>query len=80
MSLNLKKYAIIYGAGGVSALQALKMEIFSFPPKVDIYLGYIFSIITVFCVFLGGSSIIEMLRKINEAKKTGDADPDPPKK
>jgi hypothetical protein len=62
---SIRKYALIYGAGGVGALQALKLEIFSFPPVVHLYLGYFFSIVTVMCIFLAGSSVIELVGKIN---------------
>jgi hypothetical protein len=74
---NVRKYALIYGAGGVAALQALKIDIFSFPSAGRIYLGYFFSIITIFCIFLGGYSVIDLLKKmsiiikkINEIDKT----------
>lgn len=59
----LQKYALVFGAGGFTALQVMKWDIFSFPDELKIYLGYFFSFVTVFCVFIAGP------RLINEAQK-----------
>ena len=64
--VNLKRYASIYGAGAVGALQALKLEIFSLPPNVHLYLGYLFSIIAVFSVFFGRMHCRRLHKKVNE--------------
>lgn len=62
---TLRGYALVFGAGGVAALQAMKWELFTFPEPLKIYLGYFFSIVTIFSVFLGGFSL---LRTIQEGK------------
>lgn len=70
---NVKKYALFYGAGGVAALQALKIDIFSFPPEWRVYLGYFFSMVTLSCIFLGGNSIVEWVKQIPVILKKLDA-------
>ena len=59
----LQAYALIFGAGGVAALQAMKWELFSFPDEVKLYLGYFFSIVTVICVFLAGPGLMKMIKE-----------------
>lgn len=62
-------YALIFGAGGAAALQAMKMDLFSFPEGLKMYMGYFFSIVTIFSVFLGGFSL---LKTISEGKEVLD--------
>lgn len=72
---GLRKYALIYGSGAVAALQALKFEIFSFPPNVQLYLGWFFSIVSILCVFLGGPTLLDFMKNINIKSITGDSAP-----
>lgn len=89
-----KGYALIFGAGGAAALQAMKMDLFSFPDGLKMYLGYFFSIVTIFSVFLGGFSLLKTIQdgsevlnrlknlKEHEAKKAAEekeAEPEQPK-
>lgn len=81
MYKTIRKYSLIFGAGGVAALQAMKLGIFSFPESLRIYLGYFFSMITIVCVFLAGISIIEtvkntsqLVKKINSMEKEDNED------
>lgn len=60
---TLRGYALVFGAGGVAALQAMKWELFSFPEPLKIYLGYFFSIVTIFSVFLGGFSLLKTIQE-----------------
>lgn len=59
-------YALIYGAGAIAALQALKFDLFVFPENAKIILSYFFSFVAIFSVFLGGFSLLE---KIQEGSK-----------
>lgn len=59
---TIRTWALILGAGGVSALQAMKMEIFTFPGKSEMYFGYFFSIITILCIFIGGFSVVKIMQ------------------
>jgi hypothetical protein len=69
MVRNIRRYALIYGAGGVAALQALKMDLFQFPPTWPLYLSYFFSVITIFCIFLGAPSVGALVKRMNEVIK-----------
>jgi hypothetical protein len=63
-------YASYTGLGGLGALQALKLEMFSFPPNGQLYLSYFFSIVTFVCIFLsGGLGAINLTSRITDIHK-----------
>lgn len=75
LSKVVRKYAVIYGVGALGALQALKLDVFSFPPAVRLYFSYVFSGITVICIFLAGTSMVDIFRNIGVlAKKMKEID------
>lgn len=59
----LQGYAIVVGAGGVAALQAMKMELFVLPADARLFLSYFFSIVSILCVFLSGSSLLKIIKE-----------------
>lgn len=62
----VRPWAIFIGAGAIGALQAMKWELLTFPEDAKIIMGWVFSIVTVFCVFFSGSGHIKVVPEIND--------------
>lgn len=77
MLTSLRKYTLITGTGGFAALQVMSWEALTLPDIWRVNLGYFFSIVIIFSVFLGGFSLVRTIKegqdlissKLKEEKK-----------
>lgn len=60
---TIRWWALVFSTGGVAALQVMKWEMFTFPEPLRLYMGYFFSVVTVFSVFIGGFSLLKKLQE-----------------